>query len=96
MAKMTPIKRLVAVVGTYQDRATGKDKNRYVNCGTLFQYEDGNFVVKLESLPAGNVWNGFFSCYDLEEKGERKAATGGGGGQRDNFSTNLLDDEIPF
>lgn len=64
---MKPHKRAVAVTGTYEVR--GETKKRYTNVGTLFQYDDGGFSLKLDSVPVGDGWNGFISFYDIEEKG---------------------------
>lgn len=102
MAKMTPYKRAVCVTGSYQDR-NGQEKKRYVNVGTLFQYDDGGFALKLDTIPVGQGWNGFVSFYDIEDT--RQHGAGNGGGQqarsydeskpREEFSADL-DDEIPF
>lgn len=99
---MKPYKRAVCVTGTYQDR-NGQEKKRYVNVGTLFQYDDGGFALKLDTVPVGQGWNGFVSFYDIEDN--RQQGAGNGGGQqarsydenkpREEFSADL-DDEIPF
>lgn len=98
---MKPYKRAVATVGTYTDRS-GNEKKRYLNVGTLFQYDDGNFALKLESLPIGGEWNGFVSFYDIEDKREEPRQQSGGsydarrsGAPRESFAADL-DDEIPF
>lgn len=83
---MKPYKRAVAVTGTYEVR--GETKKRYANVGTLFQYDDGGFTLKLDSIPVGDGWNGFLSFYDIEEKGAAKGA--GREPSRD------LNDDIPF
>lgn len=84
MAKMTPCKRAVATVGSYTDNQ-GNEKKRYVNVGTLFQYDDGGFALKLDSIPV-NGWNGFISFYDIEAKDSK-----GSGRSRDDDG-----DSIPF
>lgn len=63
---MKPHKKAVAVTGTYESR--GETKKRYANVGTLFQYDDGGFALKLDTVPVGDGWNGFISFFDLEEK----------------------------
>lgn len=92
---MKPHKRAVAVTGKYTDRQ-GNEKKRYTNVGTLFQYDDGGFTLKLDSVPVGEGWNGFISFYDIEE---RDGAQGGArqttAKPREDFSADL-DDEIPF
>jgi len=100
MAKMTPHKKAVAVTGSYTDRQ-GNEKKRYTNVGTLFQYDDGGFALKIDSIPVGGEWNGFVSFFDLDEKRSAGAAQGGaqrgggGSGPREDFSADL-DDQIPF
>lgn len=64
---MKPYRRAVATTGTYTDR-NGSEKKRYVNVGTLFQYDDGGLALKLDSIPVGNEWNGFVSFYEIEDK----------------------------
>ena len=107
---MKPIKRAVATTGSYTDRE-GNEKKRYVNLGTLFEYDDGGMVLKLDSIPVGEGFTGFINFYDIEERQERGAGKqqsrgggssggfgggfGGGSGPRENFSADL-DDEIPF
>jgi hypothetical protein len=86
---MKRFKRAVAVTGTYQD-AGGNEKKRYTNVGTLFQRDDGSFLLKMEAVPV--EWNGWISFYDLDEQKQPAAQAGGrqagnGGG---------IDDSIPF
>lgn len=84
---MKPYKRAVAVTGSYEVR--GETKKRYTNVGTLFQYDDGGFSLKLDSVPVGDGWNGFISFYDLEAKGDAKADTKAP-------AHHDLNDDIPF
>jgi len=74
---MKPYRRAVATTGTYTDRQ-GNEKKRYTNVGTLFQYDDGGFTLKLDSIPVGEGWNGFISFYEIEEKSAGGTANGGG------------------
>ena len=91
MAKMTPFKKAVAINGSYE--SNGETKKRYVNVGTLFQYEDGGFSLKIESLPVGGEWNGFISFFDLDEK----KSGGSASGQSKTRTAAFEDDsEIPF
>lgn len=88
---MKPHKRAVAVTGSYTDRQ-GNEKKRYTNVGTLFQYDDGGFALKLDSVPVGDGWNGFISFYDIEERGSAGATTAQGA----RLTGAEMDDEIPF
>jgi hypothetical protein len=51
-----------ARVGEYTDR-DGNTKSRWQQCGAVFE-KDGRFSLKLDSLPVGNEWNGFFSLFE--------------------------------
>lgn len=82
---MKPIKKAVATTGTYE--VNGETKKRYVNVGTLFQYDDGGMALKLESVPVGGEWNGFVSFFDLDDKKE-KPKTGG--------TRSVADDDTPW
>jgi hypothetical protein len=84
---MKPYRQAVAVTGTYTDRQ-GAEKKRYVNVGTLFQYDDGGFALKLDTVPVGQGWNGFVSFYEFKEK----AATSDTAKGDDGFE----DRDIPF
>ena len=67
-------KKLVAVTGKYKGQ-DGQEKNQYVNCGTLFQRDDGSLTIKLDSLPLGE-FNGWINCYDLDEDRAENNAKG--------------------
>lgn len=84
---MKPYKRAVATTGTYTDNS-GAEKKRYVNVGTLFQYDDGGFALKLDSIPVGAGWNGFLSFYDIEAKD--------GGDARPRGADGFEDRDVPF
>ena len=62
---MKRLKKLTAVTGKYTNK-DGQEKNQYVNCGTLFQRDDGSYCIKLDALPLGD-FNGWISCYDFDE-----------------------------
>ena len=93
---MTPIKEAVAVVGSYTDR-TGAEKKRYQRVGTLFAYDDGNQVLKIDALPISKEWTGFVSFFDIKDKADAPKTAQGGGGSTgpDNFSFDD-GDSIPF
>lgn len=86
---MKPYRRAVAVTGSYTDRQ-GNEKKRYTNVGTLFQYDDGGFALKLDSVPVGDGWNGFISFYEIEAKGDQSGAKSASSDSYDR------DDSIPF
>lgn len=78
---------VVAIVGKRRD-----DKPNYVNCGVVIQTEKG-FSLKLNSIPAGNEWNGWFSLFEPRPRGEQPASK-----PADNAppASTDLDDDIPF
>lgn len=85
---MKPYKKAVCVTGTYEVR--GETKKRYANVGTLFQYDDGGFALKLDTVPIGDGWNGFVSFFDLDEKKDAAKPAAASPGHHD------LNDDIPF
>jgi hypothetical protein len=76
---------VVAIVGKRKD-----DKPNYVNCGVVIQTDKG-FSLKLNSIPAGNEWNGWFSLFEPRPKdGEQKPQSAAPPASKD------FDDDIPF
>ena len=71
---MKKIKNLSATMGKYTNEAN-EEKNRYVNCGSLFERDDGSLVVKLDSIPVGEEFTGWINCYDVDSN----RSNGGGG-----------------
>lgn len=95
MPKMQRYKRAVAVTGTYKNNA-GEEKKSYTPVGTLFQYEDGGFALKLDAYPVGEGW---ISFYDFDEKRDgaqpqAKSSSGAYGGRRQSLPVD--GDDIPF
>lgn len=91
---LKPYRRAVAVTGTYTD-SSGAEKKRYTPVGTLMQYEDGNFVLKLDAVPIGGEgWINFYEMDDKREGGGQAKAKGGYGSQR--ARGDMDDDAIPF
>ena len=88
MARMTPYKQAACVTGTYTDR-DGNEKKRYVNVGTLFQYEDGGLALKLDSIPVGQGWNGFVSFFDIK-------ARDGAAPAKSQTADTPFDDDLPY
>jgi hypothetical protein len=91
---MKAYKQAVAVTGSYTDRQ-GNEKKRYTNVGTLFQYNDGGFALKLDSVPVCDGWNGFISFFDIKPRDGAQATDNQVSKSRESFSADL-DDEIPF
>lgn len=53
---------VVATVGEYTNR-NGETKKRYLSCGAVFENEEGHMSMKLECVPVGQAWSGWFSFY---------------------------------
>lgn len=82
-------KKKYDVVATVGKRSDGKAN--YVNCGVVIQTDKG-FSLKLNSIPAGNEWNGWFSLFEPRPKnGDAPAQQSSGPPPADDF-----DDKIPF
>lgn len=76
MARMKRLYDVVATVGKYTD-AAGQEKYRYQNCGAVFAKTlpngDTVRVIKLEAMPVGRDFDGWFNCYPVKEKGGQEA-----------------------
>ena len=64
---------VVATIGTYKDR-DGNEKKRYHTCGSAFTGEDGRVSIKLDSVPVGPEWSGWFSLFDVKERDNQPPA----------------------
>ena len=104
---MSKVYDVVAGVGRYQDR-NGNEKTRWVRCGAIFRNaESGRLSLKLESVPVGNEWEGWFSLMEpRDEHGNpgSKQTRGGAGAQagasnksgQQAKAKEFEDDDIPF
>ncbi len=92
------------VVAHVNDRADpdnpGKKKPVWMRCGVIFERDDGGLSMKLDAVPVGSFWSGWFNFYPPRDKppssgntprnqqNTEKAASPAG---EDDF-----DDDIPF
>ena len=88
---MAKIKDVVAVVGSYTNKA-GEQKKEYLNVGSVIETERGQFLV-LKAIQASQIdKNGnpcwFFSLYDPKPKEDKKPEP--------KAPDNDLNDDIPF
>ena len=63
---------VVATVGEYTN-AAGEKKKRYATCGKCFTDDEGRQSIKLDVIPTGPGWSGWFSLYPVEKKEHRQA-----------------------
>ena len=69
------------------------NKPRYHNCGFVNKRDDGRMSIKLNSIPCGGWWNGWFSLFEPRPRDEsppKKDALAQSG-----FDENV-GDEVPF
>jgi hypothetical protein len=59
---MSKLYDVVAIVGKRRD-----DKPNYVRVGAVFQTEKG-MSMKLDTIPAGNEWNGWLSFFEPRQR----------------------------
>jgi hypothetical protein len=78
---------VVAIVGKRKD-----DKPNYVNCGVVIQTDKG-FSLKLNSIPAGNEWNGWFSLFEPKPRDGQQPQ---GAPPQAPPASKDFDDDIPF
>jgi hypothetical protein len=79
----------VVTTGKYTDR-TGKEKNRYLTVGAVFEGEKG-ISLKLEALPTVG-FSGWINFYEPKERGEQKPEQK----PREPAADDFGDAEIPF
>lgn len=57
---------LAASTGEYLD-SHGEKKKRWQNCGAMFEdSENGRISIKVEAVPVGPEWSGWFSAFPVE------------------------------
>ena len=62
---------VVATIGEYKDRQTGETKKRFLNVGKAFTDDDGGISLKLDCIPSGPEWSGWFRLYAPRDGGQR-------------------------
>lgn len=60
---------LAASAGEYTN-SHGEKKKRWVNVGAMFQGDDGRISIKLEAMPVGPEWSGWFSAFPVDRNRE--------------------------
>lgn len=73
---------VLARTGTYTN-AGGEEKSRWMKCGVVFENEKGYLSLKLEGIPVGQEWSGFFSLFEPKPKDGPVEV------RRDNFSDDV-------
>jgi len=76
MSKARRTHDVVAAVGTYKDR-DGKEKKRYLNCGSAFTDDEGRISIKLDAVPVSPDWSGWLSLYPVERRDAPQAPAAG-------------------
>ena len=74
---------VLARTGTYTN-AGGEEKSRWMKSGVVFENEKGYLSLKLEGLPVGQEWSGFFSFFEPKPKVEEPVEV-----RRDNFADDV-------
>jgi hypothetical protein len=89
---MKRYKRAVAVTGEYQK--DGETKKSYMTIGTLMQYDDGGFALKLDAVPTN--FNGWVSFYDFDEDRKQNYQQGTQQAKQAAAPADDFESEIPF
>lgn len=53
--------------GEYTDK-NGQTKKRWQNVGVVFENDQGQLSLKLETIPVGPNWSGWISFFEPKEK----------------------------
>ena len=91
---MRKLGRIVAACGQYTT-SDGEEKTRWTTLGALFEKDNGNMSLKLDSIPVGTDWDGWASVFpddeeDKPKKGKARRST------RRSAPSDEPDDDIPF
>lgn len=58
---MKPKFNVIATLGSYKDKDTGRTIKRFLTVGTVFESPGGNLFMRLDALPASPDWSGFLA-----------------------------------
>lgn len=61
---------VIAAVGEYTN-AQGQTKQRFVKVGSAWDKGQGGISIKLDSIPAGNEWNGWLTARPPMERQDK-------------------------
>ena len=61
-----------AKVGEFQ--VNGTTKNRWITIGSVYENENGNLSLMLESVPTGHIWDGWVSFFPVKQSNGKKLA----------------------
>ena len=87
---------IVATTGSYKD-GTGKDKKRYTTVGKMFTDDTGRQSIKLDTIPVGPDWSGWFSIYPRDNNRQQQPSTQDHTADAfDRIQNDVGADEIPF
>lgn len=84
---MKKIKDATVITGKYQK--DGKEKNKYLTVGAVFQRDDGSMCMKLEALPV--TFDGWINFYEPDFKKIKETV-----GKPNRLNAPIEDEEIPF
>lgn len=91
---MAKVFDVVATLGEYT--VGGQTKKRYMNCGAVFQQDDGRMWMALDAVPTNKEWKGTFNFMEPRKQGGGQAPSRPAGGGQAPTSTKDFDDDIPF
>jgi hypothetical protein len=87
---MKKVKRLVVANGKYNDGA-GQEKTRWLTIGSMLKKDDGQFKLKIDSIPVGSEFDGWVNLFDVDDEGGQQRPAAAPAGQ-----VPVQDDDLPF
>jgi hypothetical protein len=85
-----PVKyEVTAKLGTYTDHQ-GNEKSRWQKCGIVFENDRGNLSLKLEAVPVGSEWEGWFSLFEPKPREQKRQP------QAQQNPNDFEDSDLPF
>lgn len=67
---------VLASTGKYTDK-NGQEKSRWTKCGIVMETKNGGLALKMESMPVGNEFNGWFTLAEPRPRDQQPAKSGG-------------------
>jgi len=64
-----------AKVGEWTDDA-GRKRGRYVQCGVVFENDNGELSLKLDSVPVSPDWHGWINLFPPRERSDNDGYAG--------------------
>ena len=77
-------------VATGKYMKDGVEKTRWLNCGVVLKNDNGNYSLKLEAMPLGAEFDGWFNLFTPQPRQQQQQPS------PPPPAPDVFDDDIPF